>query len=466
MRSIRQKLGRFEFIILGAALALRVILMVTVFASAETYSGDGATYIGVAQNPWRLGIPPGISPASPDYDPTFPTKRNEAVASIGPVYPVFLIPFFYGADISCDTIAPFVAARIAQAVLDSLTVLLIYLSTLQLFNRRTARIAMAVQAFDLRYIFTAGTIATETLFILLIVAFIAAYQAALEKEAQGKLAQYALAGVLLGFAILTRPVPLLFPALLILHALVKPSGRKLALRGAATACAAALLVITPWIIRTSIVRGEFIPVTDSGFVHFFRSTRSDGDELSTHNAMHGATEADIGYGTTENPNVEGDEYISAGMRNILENPFGWAWGIIKRLGATLLQPFGTIISTPRGADIRDTIARFTRGEASMSDVLAVPGFWRRLLMYIWHYWALFGAAAGAVLSIRERWWQGFPLMAWALYTLGLMSLLLVEPRYLFPAMFVFSIYAAHATARLWDALMLKRGKTLKPDPTL
>jgi hypothetical protein len=203
--------------------------------------------------------------------------------------------------------------------------------------------------------------------------------------------------------------------------------------------------------RTAYIKGEFIPVSDSAFVHFYRTTREDGAELSTSEALEEAMAEDTGYGQTD-INTEGDEFIAAGLRYILNAPLEWLGRIARDTGSALLQPFGTVIATPRGAGIKQVATDFLHGDATLDDVLTVPGFWRRLAMYVSHYWGLIGGLVGFGLVMRRRWWEVFPLAGWVVYITGLMSVLLVEPRYLFPMMFVFTVLAAHATVRGWDAL--------------
>ena len=118
-----------------------------------------------------------------------------------------------------------------------------------------------------------------------------------------------------------------------------------------------------------------------------------------------------------------------------------------------LQPYGTVILTPSGAGVKRALLDFVTGRGSLGDVLRVPGLFRRALMWLWHYWGLIGGVAGTVLAIRKRMgWAIFPLLAWVAYVTGVTAVLLIEPRYVFPTMFVFSALAAYASVRAWDWL--------------
>jgi uncharacterized membrane protein len=50
-----------------------------------------------------------------------------------------------------------------------------------------------------------------------------------------------------------------------------------------------------------------------------------------------------------------------------------------------------------------------------------------------------------------------PLVAWIVYGTLVAAPLLVEPRYLFPLMFAFTVLAAYATTEVWDALQRRLG---------
>jgi hypothetical protein len=416
------RLSRFVWIVLVAALVLRVGVMLVAFTGTDTYTGDGPFYIKNARQPWRLGIP----------DPVSERRWQAAARSIGPVYPAFLIPFF---NLIPDEneVGQLVAARVGQAAVDALTVLLVYLIARRLFGERAGRVALVAQAVDLRYVFAAGAIATETLFVALMAAFMLFYVRASSSLKPGP---YRLAGLMLGLALLTRPVPLLFPLLLVAHA---------------------------------ALTDEFTPITNTFYVHLWRGTREDAEELSTSERMEEAAQEEVGEPVPVNPDDnpgdvdfmerrEGSQYLGAALHNIRQAPFAWGRRKIKETIAAYLQPYGTVILTPRGAGVKEAIGDFLRGEGSLWAVLSVPGLWRRLLMYLSHYWGLALGVAGFVLALRAgEGWMIAPLAGWIVYVTGITAPLLIEPRYLFPAMFAFTVLAAYGTVRAWDALKARGG---------
>lgn len=447
-------LDRFVVVVLTLALIIRVLVVATAFVSDDPYTGDGPFYIKNAHQLWRLGIP----------GPENWGRQQAATTSIGPVYPLFLAPYFHLIPDSEPT-AQMVAARLGQAVVDTATALFIYLIARRLFGRSVGRVALVAQALDMRYVFVVGGIATETLFVMLMAAFMALYLAAADQESMGP---FRLAGLVLGLALLTRPVPVLFPLLLIAQAWLWPGkGQKAAderrtlRRGVLWTIGVALLTVTPWLIRTAWVAHEFTPISDTAFVHFWRSSRPDGEEISTADALAEAAAEDTGYDGFggENPHTESSEYFSAGLKNILSAPGAWLGRIARETVRAVVQPYGTVILTPSGAGVREMAGEFFAGRATLGDVLRVPGFWRRLLMWVWHVWGLVAGLAGAILALRQGWRRVFPLATWIVYVIALTAPLLVEPRYVFPAMFALTVFAAYATVAAWRAL--QRRPTLR-----
>lgn len=436
MSKLRLRSDHLLWAMLIAALLVRVAVILIAFQSAETFSGDGPFYLSAARHLDLLWFPP---------------DAQQAITSIGPLYPLFLSPFVHLIPASAE-VAQLVSVRLAQAGVDTLTVLLVYLLVRRLFGERAGRIALVAQAFDPRYLFTNGAIATETLFITLFIGSLLAYLWASEAR---RMWRYVLSGALLGLAVLTRPIPLLFPLVLLAHAVLRPHDRQQALRGWAVLMAAMAVVITPWMVRTAILSGKLVPVSNTAFVHFWLASREDGDVITSDIAIKEAAEEDS---LDRSARAEGlaDPYVAAGLRNILEAPLPWLERTVGRTIVSYLQPYGTVILTPRGAGVRQMVRAFLAGEASFGEVLAVPGLWRRLLMYIWHYWGLIGGAVGLALSLRRRWHELLPLWGWLAYLTGVTALLLIEPRYVFPAMFVLTALAAYATSRTWDALRVRR----------
>jgi 4-amino-4-deoxy-L-arabinose transferase-like glycosyltransferase len=156
------------------------------------------------------------------------------------------------------------AGRIANAVLGTIAVALMGFVATRLWGRRVGLIALALGATCVPLIMVGGTLLTETLFTVCVLAAIAATVVAIGSPHRWRWAL--LAGLLVGAAALTRTNGLvLLPALAI--ALWGPSPRW---SWRAVAPVGALLVMTvltiaPWTIRNENALEGFVPVsTETG----------------------------------------------------------------------------------------------------------------------------------------------------------------------------------------------------------
>ncbi len=381
-------------------------------------------------------------------------RFGQAVTTIGPVYPLFLAPFI--ALLRENLAMQLTAIRLVQALIDTAAVGLVYLIARQLFGYNVGRIALLIQALDVRYMYQAGTILTETVFIGLFLLALWLYVRAVQQQ---KMGLYRLAGLALGLATLTRPVPILFPLLLVVHLLIAARDRRRVLAGLAWMVGIMALVMLPWQVRVGIVTGELVPVSKTGAAHLWLASRDDGQELGR-STIDEARYEDVGPNVNQE-DIDQAAYASTALENILSAPGRWLARIGRDTLAAYLQPYGTVIAQGSSSiSAKQVVLEFLSGERALSDVLALPGLMPRLLMYIWHYAGLIGGIAGAALVLARRQWQALPLIFWIIYGTALSAVLLVEPRYLFPLMFAFAILAAYAADVLLHALA--RGRAPAP----
>jgi 4-amino-4-deoxy-L-arabinose transferase-like glycosyltransferase len=161
----------------------------------------------------------------------------------------------------------FVAVRVAQALIATLTLLLIFWIADSVLGRRAAWIALAFNTVYPPNVWVAQYQLTEALFT-----FLLAGQVALMVWAarSGRLPAYALLGMVTATAIYVRPVAALVPALLLgLDAYRRatrapartPIGRLLS-RYAVLGIVAALLMV-PWVARNARLYRVFMPTTSA-----------------------------------------------------------------------------------------------------------------------------------------------------------------------------------------------------------
>jgi 4-amino-4-deoxy-L-arabinose transferase-like glycosyltransferase len=148
-------------------------------------------------------------------------------------------------------------ARLSQALLGTVTVALVGLVALEAFESVTvALIALALAAVYPVLVELSGTLVAENLFTAAVLAAVwAALRAA---RSERPLRWVAAAGVLTGLAALTHfngvllLLPLLFAAVRARRGFAAPT----------VLVAAALVAVSPWIVRNAIVMHGFVPISD------------------------------------------------------------------------------------------------------------------------------------------------------------------------------------------------------------
>lgn len=180
-----------------------------------------------------------------------------------PSYPILTAPLYavfiaIGLELFGDDQAPI---KLAQAVADSLTVVLLYFICRRIFEERVARVAAAMAAIYPFSIYAAASIGEETFFGLFLACFV---WLGLQAIDSGRWWLHCAAGALLALATLVRASVQYYPAfwLLTLCALDGLNRRTLARFAAFGTCF--VLLIAPWTVRNYLVLGEFIPVAVNG----------------------------------------------------------------------------------------------------------------------------------------------------------------------------------------------------------
>jgi len=197
-----------------------------------------------------------------DYDP-----RGILTSFRAPLYPAFLTGVYLLSGLTWRLFA----ARLAQAFIGATLAPLAYALGKRLFpeaerGAQWAGWAMAVYPMLLIYPLA---LATENLFIPLVAA---ATLALLHAADSGRGRDYALAGALLGLATLTRSVILGFVGLAILWVWFSRRER----RGALLLAAAVFVLVTPWVVRNSLLHGKLSGVESSMGYNLYLSYHPEG----------------------------------------------------------------------------------------------------------------------------------------------------------------------------------------------
>ena len=191
----------------------------------------------------------GTSVLSPSGGPT---------AFRPPAYPLFLGAVY---RVTGNSI---LAARLAQAVLGAVSVVLLWLLARRLFGRRSAYLAAGLFAVYPPVVFATAALMSESLFIPLLLAGLLALAVARDGTENAK--WWALAGgAFVGLGMLTRPnSAAMLPALVLFVIAWKRTGwsRRPALARAALVVLGALVVLIPWQVRNTVVMHRFVPISD------------------------------------------------------------------------------------------------------------------------------------------------------------------------------------------------------------
>jgi len=338
-----------------------------------------------------------------------------------PGYPFFLAGV-YGASGLTDR---FAAARLIQALMGASLAPLTALLALRLgLARRTALLAGAVVALYPILIFYPLALASENLFILLLLAGTILLLAAIER---GHTATTVGAGLLLGLATLTRSTLILF---LPLGAIAL--GRSAGLRRAIVFSLVACLAILPWAVRNSLVLGRPAFIENSLGYNLF---------VSYHPLGNG-----------------GFSFNVAGIPlRILEDDPRDRWAMEQAAGFIRADPARAALLVPRrlvylwGLEDREMLYFYSGGIFG-----AIPQPWLGLAYLLFVLPLVLTALAapfGLALTPRHRW------LILSLGAAGMLPhlLILAEPRFHLPLVPFLAPYAAAAWTQPGLAGRIRQG---------
>ena len=335
--------------------------------------------------------------------------------------------------------------RAVQALLGAATVWLVWrLGRKVTGNPNAAFVAAAALAISPAFIYESAQIATETLYIFLLLAALTHHS-----ERPGRVA---VTGLLLGLAALTRAVLLLFPLGIAIHLLLL-NDRRQGLRRALLLLAVYSLVVSSWTLY-SLARWDRFVIAGEGLAAFLYISAQD-------EGWQGAAEldsqllADTGELPAESPERQG-VYIQGAQQRISADPAGHLLRRLRELTGALLQPFGT--GHYDGPPLRLLAQDWLRDGIALADLLrmtAAQNFWPRLLIYLLHFGGLLAGLAGLWLT-RQRWRQTLPLAGFIAYTLLLHLALYAIPRYLFPTLPLWWVFAGAAFVAAAERLRASR----------
>jgi len=179
-------------------------------------------------------------------------KALEPNAHVTPGYPLFLSAVYciFGENEAEDMYA----VKIVQAVLSTLTVLVVFLIGKKICNNFVGLIAAMFMVMYPTFLIVATLHLTETLYIFLFVVYL--YIQLIAFDTNKKWIHF-ITGIIFGLAVMVRPV--IFPMVLVIY-LYKwiVNGEKRVIKGLLFFILGLLIIMLPWWIRNIVLFNDFI----------------------------------------------------------------------------------------------------------------------------------------------------------------------------------------------------------------
>jgi len=164
----------------------------------------------------------------------------------------------------------FLAARLVQAVLGALSVVLAYLLGVHMFGERVAKLGAWILAFYPQSVQFADLMQTETVFLVFFLLAMLLFVHALKGASWPSLVA---AGLLFGIAALVRSISLFYLPLVIGFFLIFKRDRKM-IKKSILVTLLSLATIAPWTIRNYVVLDAFVPINTKVSWDFFQHNHS------------------------------------------------------------------------------------------------------------------------------------------------------------------------------------------------
>lgn len=333
--------------------------------------------------------------------------RGFSSASTAPLYPLFLscVYAIFGHS--------FLAVRVMHSIIGTASVLMMYLIARDMFSEKAGLIACVIGAIYPVFVFFAGLVLTETLFIFL---FLCLTFFIRKMTLQINWGHTICAGMFAGLSILIKPIMvyfLLFAFVIMLT--ICADRRKRLLLKVLLVLLIASSVIAPWIWDNYKRCGEFIVLTTGGGLTLYESNnpRADGgpgvEKIIWTEEMKRMNEIEL----DKHFKRETALFIKNNPRRFLE------------LAVIKLSRFWSF--TPNASDYQN---------------------WKYKLISIISYGPVVLLAAWQIVAARKRWKQlAFLYLPIVFFTLA-HTVILGSLRYRIPVMPYVIIFAAHGLSKL------------------
>ncbi len=321
------------------------------------------------------------------------------------------------------------AIRLLNALLGSLTVIMVYRIGRVAWSKRAGRLAALLVAIGPAFVVEAGNLVTESIALFLLTWMMALW---LENIDRPDWRLMAATGSLLAIAALTRSVFLGFLAIPLIHLLIRVGLRHTAwrrtLRYGSMLILSFLLTVAPWTLY-NLVQWNRLTLTGEGLMgtlYVGAAGWKDPVQVDAELGFSGDTQGSADYAARQ------EAYAQGFVQTVLADPVGYLTRRIGELGSALLQPHNTNVFP--GESLKELALHWLREDRSLDGLRRLvegESFWPKLALYVFHYAAMLLGLLGLMFNLR-RWRALWPLYATCAYFLGIHLVLAAIPRYLFP----------------------------------
>jgi hypothetical protein len=332
----------------------------------------------------------------------------------------------WGAGALCPPIESKDLVRVALVAMSGLTVWMIYLIGVEIFDRRAGLMAAGLFAFYPNLVSYTALLWAETQFIMLNVAWVLLLLLAWRRQ---NIALFAVTGLVFGCAVLTRQVVMSFSVLVVAWMLLmRPEAWRNTIRFAAAIAFTSLLVVGTWTTRNAIVHEAFVPVEpNSGIALLFGAVTDMNEKLA---------EAKLGEPRSL---VERDAWSGAEARRIIRaDPAAYVQKMFQRNLPGLWQPNSMLLlflQTPSMAEHRKNFPTISAWLARSIMVATIASY----------AFVMLTAAAG--LALAPDWRQSALTIAMVMHASLLHAIVSGTHRHRLYVMAFLTLYSAFALSR-------------------
>ena len=363
---------------------------------------------------------------------TRPTGEKFAYYPVG--YPATVAALKKGGDILGWGRSTF-SIKMMNGMFGAITVVLMYLLAMRIFDRRTGLVAGVLLALFPSQIYFTGTVLSEPLFTLM---WIGALLVLLWKPwtREGMpWPQLFGAGLLLSYATMTRGITLVFPALLLAVWLVQMQSKRRALVQALIVWAGIAVLVVPWSVRNSVAFGQVTgPSTNVG------DDLCIGNYLGAQGAftLQGKCFANDAGKTAQQVEIDRNkEGVRIAIKDVASHPLRMPKLVAQKAYWLLYKDDDGIWAAE-----------------SYGNDYFIPNFRREVLTFAAnsvYYATMLLVLAGGLAFVLAKDVRRLVAMLAMLYVLAIPLAFFGDPRFHYPAIPLAVLIAAATIVRLWDA---------------